>query len=175
MSLIEELLILSFFVGILGSISLTLIDHLLHSHHLSLLLNISLFHLLAADNYLLQIQPYNFTSSKPKTDSTSASTPSKTEAGKAVTPTAPSTKTEASDTGAGVLAPGTGQKEVPPTWYDVDVVKGTQYTVTGYSTKVDFPVDQVRCGRRGMLKCACAFFMSYHSSHSRFPLESCAY
>lgn len=35
-----------------------------------------------------------------------------------------------------------GQKEAVPQWYDVDVVRGTQYTVSGYSVKVDMPTDQ---------------------------------
>lgn len=70
---------------------------------------------------MLQIQPYNFTSSKPKSDA-KAEAASTTE-----DPTAPS-------------AP--GQKEALPQWYDVDVVKGTQYTVSGYNVKVDTPTDQ---------------------------------
>ena len=79
-------------------------------------------------------------------DSTYATTPSMTEPGKAVAPGTPSTKTEVNEIEAGVVAPGTSQKEVSPNWYDVDVVKGTQYTVTGYSMKLDIPRDQVRCG-----------------------------
>ena len=77
----------------------------------------------AADNYLLQIQPYNFTSSKkpePKPDAAKAE----------------------GDDSAGVVAPATGQKEAVPQWYDVDVVRGTQYTVSGYSVKVDVPTEQ---------------------------------
>ena len=94
----------------------------------------------------MQIQPYNFMPSKAKTDSTSASTISKTEPNEAVTLAAPSTKTEVNDANTGVDAPGTDQTEVHPTWYDVDVVNGTVYTVTDYSTNVDFRMDQVRCG-----------------------------
>ena len=77
-----------------------------------------------------------------------ATTPNKTETGKAMRPSSPSDKTEANYTGASVVvAPGTGQKEVPTTWYDVNIVNGTQYTVTSYSTKkLYFPMDQVRCG-----------------------------
>lgn len=82
-----------------------------------------------ADNYLLQIQPYNF-NSKPKVDSSTKE------------PATPSNKTDAEDGGACVVAPATGQKEVAPQWYDVDVVKGTQYTVTGYTIKMDIPQDQ---------------------------------
>lgn len=77
--------------------------------------------LLAADNYLLQIQPYNFTSSKPKTEA-------KPEGAKA-------------DSEDSTPAPG-GQKEVAPQWYDVDVVRVTQYTVSGYNVKVDTPTEQ---------------------------------
>lgn len=29
-----------------------------------------------------------------------------------------------------------------PQWYDVDVVRGTQYTVSGYNVKVDTPTEQ---------------------------------
>ena len=35
--------------------------------------------------------------------------------------------------GENAVTPATGQKEAVPQWYDVEVVKGTQYTVTGYS------------------------------------------
>ena len=94
----------------------------------------------------MQIQPYNFMPSKSKTDSTSASTTSKTEPNEAVALAAPSTKTEVNGTNTGVDAPGTDQMEVTLTWYDIDVVNGTEYTVTGYSTNVDFRMDQVRCG-----------------------------
>ncbi len=41
-----------------------------------------------------------------------------------------------------MVAPATGQKEAVPQWYDVDVVRGTQYTVSGYNVKVDVPTDQ---------------------------------
>ena len=94
----------------------------------------------------MQIQPYNFTPSKTKTDSTSASTTNKTEPNEAVTLAVPSTKTEVNDTNTGVDAQGTDQMEVPPMWYDIDVVNGTEYTVTDYSTNVDFRMVQVRCG-----------------------------
>ena len=79
--------------------------------------------LCAADNYLLQIQPYNFTASK------------KPE------PKADATKGEGEES-AGAVAPATGQKEAVPQWYDVDVVRGTQYTVSGYNVKVDMPTEQ---------------------------------
>ena len=42
-------------------------------------------------------------------------------------------KTEANQT----VAPATGQKEALPQWYDVDVVKGTQFTVTGYRVPME--------------------------------------
>lgn len=76
----------------------------------------------SADTYLLQIQPYNFTSSKSKTEA-------KPET---------ATKSESDDS----APPAVGQKEAVPQWYDVDVVKGTQYTVSGYSVKVDTPTEQ---------------------------------
>ena len=74
-----------------------------------------------ADNYLLQIQPYNFTSSKAKSEA-------KPEGSKAE-----------SDEPA---VPAGGVKEAVPQWYDVDVVRGTQYTVSGYNVKVDTPTEQ---------------------------------
>lgn len=77
----------------------------------------------SADNYLLQIQPYNFTSSKSKPE-----------------PKPDATKPESDDSAASASA--MGQKEAVPQWYDVDVVRGTQYTVSGYSVKVDMPTDQ---------------------------------
>ena len=75
----------------------------------------------AADQYLLQIQPYNFNSK------------SKTEA----------SKTEQSSTGKGEgeeSATG-GQRDASPQWYDVDIVKGTQCTVTGYTVRKEGPQD----------------------------------
>ena len=71
----------------------------------------------SADNYLLQIQPYNFSSSKSKAEAKS------------------DTKSDAEE-------PAASQKEALPQWYDVDVVKGTQYTVSGYNVKVDVPTEQ---------------------------------
>lgn len=41
-----------------------------------------------------------------------------------------------------MVAPATGQKEAAPQWYDVDIIRGTQYTVSGYSVKVDTPTEQ---------------------------------
>ena len=159
MSLIEELLSFTFFVGMLGSISLTSIHHTRCPHIICLLFNISLSHFLTADNYLLQIQPYNFTSSKPKTDFTYESKPRKPKPGTAVSPAVPSTRTEANNTETEVLNPSKSQKEVSPMWYDIDVVEGSEYTVTNYSTKVDFPGDIVSSGLRCCrLKCAHAFF-----------------
>ena len=145
MSLIGEHLFFSYFIDILWSIPLPFIDRPSLSNHLSPF-NTSSSHFFIADNYLLQIQPYNFMPSKAKTDSTSASTTSKTEPNEAVALAAHSTKTKVNDTNTGVDAPGTDQTEVTPTWYDVDVVNGTEYTVTDYSTNVDFRMDQVRCG-----------------------------
>ena len=145
MSLIGEHFFFSYFIDILWSYPyLLLIVH--HFLITSLLFNTSSSHFFIVDNYLLQIQPYNFMPSKAKTDSTSASTTSKTEPNEAVALAAPSTMTEVNDTNTGVDAPGTEQMEVTPTWYDVDVVNGIEYTVTDYSTNVDFRMDQVRCG-----------------------------
>ena len=76
-----------------------------------------------ADTYLLQIQPYNFSGSaqKPKTEGTTI-------------------KADADQSEAGnVVAPATGQKEAVPQWYDVEVVKGTQFTVTGYNIPSETP------------------------------------
>ena len=73
---------------------------------------------LAADCYLLQIQQYNVSSpsgAKPRTEGAAI----KAEA-------------EQADPGSSAITPATGQKETPPIWYDVDIVKGTQYTVSGY-------------------------------------------
>ena len=78
---------------------------------------------LSADTYLLQIQPYNFSGStqKPKTEGATI-------------------KADADQSDAGnVVAPATGQKEAVPQWYDVDVVKGTQFTVTGYNVATETP------------------------------------
>lgn len=76
-----------------------------------------------ADTYLLQIQPYNFsgTTQKPKTEGTTIKA-----------------DPDQSDT-SNVVAPATGQKEAVPQWYDVDIVKGTQFTVTGYNIASDTP------------------------------------
>ena len=78
---------------------------------------------LPADTYLLQIQPYNFsgTTQKPKTEGATIKADS-----------------DQSDAG-NVVAPATGQKEAVPQWYDVDVVKGTQFTVTGYNVPAETP------------------------------------
>ena len=46
-----------------------------------------------------------------------------------------------------MVAPATGQKEAPPQWYDIDVVKGTQYTVTGYQVPFEDPTMKVRAGQ----------------------------
>ena len=43
-----------------------------------------------------------------------------------------------------MVALATGQKEAPPQWYDIDVVKGTQYTVTGYQVPIEDPTVKVR-------------------------------
>ena len=76
----------------------------------------ALSHTTTADSYLLQIQPYNFaTTHKPKTEGTAIKADS-----------------DQSESG-NVVAPATGQKEAPPQWYDVEMVKGTQFTVTGYN------------------------------------------
>ena len=79
--------------------------------------------LFTADTYLLQIQPYNFSGStqKPKTEGATIKADS-----------------DQSDAG-NVVAPATGQKEAVPQWYDVDVVKGTQFTVTGYNVATETP------------------------------------
>lgn len=74
----------------------------------------------SADCYLLQIQQYNTTPPTPKP---------KTE-GMAV-------KAESGQSEAGVVAPATGQKEAIPQWYDIDVVKTTQYTVNGYQVPIE--------------------------------------
>lgn len=82
----------------------------------------------SADNYLLQIQPYHLAAaaaastalSKPKTEGTAIKATDQSDA-------------------ANVVAPATGQKEAVPQWYDVNLVKGTQFTVTGYSVPVDTP------------------------------------
>ena len=81
------------------------------------------FFLSSADTYLLQIQPYNFSGAphKPKTEGATI-------------------KADADQSDAGnVIAPATGQKEAVPQWYDVDVVKGTQFTVTGYNVATETP------------------------------------
>ena len=83
---------------------------------------------LPADCYLLQIQQYNVVSSalKPKTE------------GAAI-------KADANQSDdSNMVAPATGQKEAPPQWYDIDVVKGTQYTVTGYQVPFEDPTMKVR-------------------------------
>lgn len=67
-----------------------------------------------ADCYLLQIQQYNL----PATNAVNKK------------PTANGTQPEAT-----TVAPATGQQqaaEEPPRWFDVDVVKATVCTVTGY-------------------------------------------
>ena len=52
-----------------------------------------------------------------------------------------------------MVALATGQKEAPPQWYDIDVVKGTQYTVTGYQVPIRDPggeeggVNSLSCSR----------------------------
>ena len=158
--MIEELLFSSSFVGILGSISLTYIHHTHCPLIICLLLNISLSHFITADNYLVQIQPYNFTSSKPKKDFTYESKSRKPKPRTAVSPPVPSTRTEASHTKTEVVTPSQSQKEISPMCYDIDVVKGSQYTVTNYSSKVDFPGDIVSNGLwSSHLKCAHAVFM----------------
>lgn len=73
----------------------------------------------SADSYLLQIQQYNVAASSQKP---------KAEGG--------AIKTDADVSEGGSVTPATGQKEAPPQWYDVDVVKGTQFTVTGYQVPV---------------------------------------
>ena len=47
-----------------------------------------------------------------------------------------SIKAEAGDPNGSIL-PTTGQKEVVMQWHDVDIVRGTQYTVTGYQITVE--------------------------------------
>ena len=84
----------------------------------------------SADSYLLQVQPYELTSvpQKPKTE------------GAAI-------KADGDQSSAGnTVTPATGQKEAVPHWYDVDQVKGTQFTVTGYSVPVDMPTDGEQVG-----------------------------
>ena len=73
-----------------------------------------------ADCYLLQIQQYNFAGLPQKP---------KIEGGAAI-------KAEAGDPNGSIL-PATGQKEVVMQWHDVDIVRGTQYTVTGYQIPVE--------------------------------------
>lgn len=87
----------------------------------------------SADSYLLQVQPYEFTSvpQKPQTEGAAikAADNDALSAGNAVTPA-------------------TGQKEVVPQWFDVEVVKATQFTVTGYTVSVESPpveAEQVSC------------------------------
>ena len=90
----------------------------------------SLLPSLPADCYLLQIQQYNVVSSalKPKTE------------GAAI-------KADANQSDdSNMVAPATGQKEAPPQWYDIDVVKGTQYTVTGYQVPFEDPTMKVYKG-----------------------------
>jgi host cell factor len=74
----------------------------------------------SADCYLLQIQQYNTTppAPKPKVEGTTI-------------------KAESGQSEPGVVAPATGQKEAIPQWYDIDVVKTTQYTVSGYQVPVE--------------------------------------
>ena len=62
----------------------------------------------SADSYLLQVQEYVPPQPKPAIDPT---------------------KTDASTNGATPTPP---QPDPTPQWYDVDVVKGTQFTVTAY-------------------------------------------
>ena len=83
------------------------------------------------DHYLLQIQPYNF-NSKPKTEATP-----KTEGAPKTDPQPSESKAEEEEGGSGA-AP----KDTPPQWYDVDVIKGTQCTVTGYSVSKETAQDQ---------------------------------
>ena len=101
-----------------------------------------MFLFLLENNYLLQIQPYDICLSKSGMDLTA---PSKTMLGNVVAPVIP-TKTEAIDNGTNVAVPDTALMEISSRWYDVDLVEGTKYTVTGYSTKLDSHVNQVRCG-----------------------------
>ena len=67
--------------------------------------------LFLADNYLLQIQEYS-------TATPATTTPSKPDEAPKTVPTSP---------------------EQAPKWFDVDVVKGTQYTVTAYQVPVEDP------------------------------------
>ena len=80
-----------------------------------------------ADCYLLQIQQYNTSPApvKPKTEGTAI-------------------KAESGQSESGVVAPATGQKEAIPQWYDIDVVKTTQYTVSGYQVPVEDEEGKVR-------------------------------
>ncbi len=80
------------------------------------------------DHYLLQIQPYNF-NSKPKTEATP-----KTEGAPKTDPQPSASKAEEEE--------GAVPKDTPPQWYDVDVIKGTQCTVTGYSVSKETAQDQ---------------------------------
>ena len=75
---------------------------------------------LPADCYLLQIQQYTAvpTTLKPKVEGATI-------------------KAEPGQSDTGVVAPATGQKEAIPQWYDIDVVKTTQYTVSGYQVPVE--------------------------------------
>ena len=99
-------------------------------------------------------------SSKHKMDFTYESKPHKPKPRAALSPAVPSTSTEADNTETGVVTPSKSQKEVSPIWYDVDVVKVSQYTVTNYSTKVDFPGDIVSNGLwPSHIKCAHAVFV----------------
>ncbi len=84
-----------------------------------------------ADHYLLQIQPYNF-NSKPKTEATP-----KTEGAPKPDPQPSASKAEGEEGGSGTVP-----KDTPPQWYDVDVIKGTQCTVTGYSVSKETAQDQ---------------------------------
>eukprot|EP00731_Ephydatia_muelleri_P021532 Em0014g123a len=85
----------------------------------------------SADCYLLQIQQYNFAGLPQKP---------KIEGGAAI-------KAEVGDPNGSIL-PATGQKEVVMQWHDVDIVRGTQYTVTGYQ----IPVEGDKAGEQKMVR-----------------------
>ena len=48
-----------------------------------------------------------------------------------------------------MVAPAMGQREVVPQWYDIDIVKGTQFTKTGYQVPLEVEGEKVRRRRKG--------------------------
>lgn len=73
----------------------------------------------SADNYLLQVQEYSSSSS--------------------TTPTAPQPPKTTEDAKPAAAPPTTAPPTEQSKWYDVDVIKGTQYVVTAYQVPVEDP------------------------------------